>query len=497
MWTLLAIAALPLLAPVAHGKTSAQLCRGTAAEADDGNWYCSEVSTITYKNISQPGTYNRTTGVDPSTGLCAHQPISYSGRGSLTPLLGELSMHLRGPMNISKIAIYTLSASASNVESERSDILPERSQRTGRQAQAAPLGQLLSRRRAQPSTTSRPSHYSASIEANPQHFNTRWFKKSDSGICSTQLQPVTITETVYLPETACECIASTANENTTILATDPYSTGCPTSSEPTVSLAISRPTVAARAVGWNRIASYTSAAPAEATGIVFLANLGDERKSGTFDYAFGNSLSYVSPDGGRVASDPGPFAGTLQTSEVEMAAFSDKACNGDCEYSRPKSTQYHGWDGESKAFFIEFQMDHYDNVGNDQGMLSDAPAWWFLNAAIPRTLQYGNDRNNIPCSCWSTGCGEFDAFEVLGKGEERAKSTIHRQGNLEGGDSNYFQRPVGRRMKFGVIFTNLNITATVIDDSFNFPPTLDQGTIDKLIAYDSNSNAHSLFRIGS
>lgn len=45
----------------------------------------------------------------------------------------------------------------------------------------------------------------------------------------------------------------------------------------------SLPQATAAAAGWNRIASYTSAAPAQATGFVFLANLGDERKSGTFD----------------------------------------------------------------------------------------------------------------------------------------------------------------------------------------------------------------------
>lgn len=34
---------------------------------------------------------------------------------------------------------------------------------------------------------------------------------------------------------------------------------------------------------WNRVAHYTSAAPAAATGFAFLANLGDPWKSGTFD----------------------------------------------------------------------------------------------------------------------------------------------------------------------------------------------------------------------
>ena len=142
-------------------------------------------------------------------------------------------------------------------------------------------------------------------------------------------------------------------------------------------------------------------------------------------------------------------------------------------------------------------MDHYDNIGSDQGMLSDAPAWWFLNAAIPRVLQYGNDRDNIPCSCWSTGCGEFDAFEVLGRGEERAKSTIHRQGNLESGDSNYFQRPVGRTLKFAVVFYEFNITATVLDDGFLFGEGLEESVVREIVQYDPDSNSHSLFAIGT
>lgn len=79
-----------LIARVVFGRTAAQLCRGTAERADDGNWYCSEVTTITYKNISQPGEYNRTTRVNPDTGLCDHEPVAYSGVGPFTPLIGEV-----------------------------------------------------------------------------------------------------------------------------------------------------------------------------------------------------------------------------------------------------------------------------------------------------------------------------------------------------------------------------------------------------------------------
>jgi hypothetical protein len=39
----------------------------------------------------------------------------------------------------------------------------------------------------------------------------------------------------------------------------------------------------AAASTWSRVAFYTSAAPATASGFAFLANLGDPQKSGTFD----------------------------------------------------------------------------------------------------------------------------------------------------------------------------------------------------------------------
>ncbi|RKP30319.1 hypothetical protein METBISCDRAFT_27493 [Metschnikowia bicuspidata] len=41
------------------------------------------------------------------------------------------------------------------------------------------------------------------------------------------------------------------------------------------------------------------------------------------------------------------------------------------------------------------------------------PAIWFLNAKILRTAQYGNS------SCWGSGYGEFDAFEVMNETEYR------------------------------------------------------------------------------
>ncbi|KAI4631861.1 uncharacterized protein J4E87_002568 [Alternaria ethzedia] len=101
-----------ILLPLAYSRTAKELCRGTAELSSDGNWYCSEVWAITYRNISQPGAYNRTTTVDPKTGICGHERVDYPSAGPLTPLFGQVSMHLRGPMNVSQLAVYQLPGDA-------------------------------------------------------------------------------------------------------------------------------------------------------------------------------------------------------------------------------------------------------------------------------------------------------------------------------------------------------------------------------------------------
>jgi hypothetical protein len=64
------------------------------------------------------------------------------------------------------------------------------------------------------------------------------------------------------------------------------------------------------------------------------------------------------------------------------------------------------------------------------------PAIWLLNARSPTTQQYGN------CSCWASGCGEIDLFEVLTPGGDKAKSNVHYAVGEGGGDANWFERPV-------------------------------------------------------
>jgi hypothetical protein len=114
------------------------------------------------------------------------------------------------------------------------------------------------------------------------------------------------------------------------------------------------------------------------------------------------------------------------------------------------------------------------------------PAIWALNAKIPRTLEYGE----ATCSCWKTGCGEFDFFEVLDSGDTRCKSTIHM--NMAGGDSNYFTRPTSSLMTAAVIFNGESGSVTIqVIDSFDFGATLSSDELNSILS--TNPGSHSTF----
>lgn len=96
------------------------------------------------------------------------------------------------------------------------------------------------------------------------------------------------------------------------------------------------------------------------------------------------------------------------------------------------------------------------------------PAIWLLNAKVPRTAQYGPET----CSCWKTGCGEFDLFEVLDPGNYRCKSTVHANQAL--GYSDYFDRPWDNTTTAAIVFRSSANTAhiKVLEDNANFPEKL-------------------------
>ena len=86
----------------------------------------------------------------------------------------------------------------------------------------------------------------------------------------------------------------------------------------------------------------------------------------------------------------------------------------------------------------------------------DMPAIWLHNAQIPLTSQYGT---NPECSCWTSGCGEFDLFEILDPGNFRCKSTLHMA--PAGGSSDWFMRPSNGTITAVVAFAGDNEKATI------------------------------------
>ena len=146
--------------------------------------------------------------------------------------------------------------------------------------------------------------------------------------------------------------------------------------------------------------------------------------------------------------------------------------------------------------------------GGFGGFNVNMPAIWALNAKIPRTEQYG------PCSCWKSGCGEFDIFETLAPGDvrhaspnllsvgiiliyHRGKSTFHKR--HAGGSSDYFDRPIDGFVKLAVIMSEDAITVQQLGDSFDFPHTI---TADEIAAIHDDEQVpaeleHSIYDLSA
>lgn len=151
-----------------------------------------------------------------------------------------------------------------------------------------------------------------------------------------------------------------------------------------------------------------------------------------------------------------------------------------------------GFIGAQKLFLFEFSMP-LDGVTS--GANADMPAIWMLNSQIPRTLQYGS----ADCSCWESGCGEFDIFEVLTTASTRAKSTLH--GNISGGDSDYFVRPTNDTIKVAVTMGAETATIKILDADFDFSSDIAYSTIETLSkladSLDTSDLDTSLFALSS
>ena len=127
-----------------------------------------------------------------------------------------------------------------------------------------------------------------------------------------------------------------------------------------------------------------------------------------------------------------------------------------------------------------------------RGFNGDMPAIWLNNAQIPLTSQYGTNEN---CSCWTSGCGEFDLFEVLDPGNTRCKSTLHMA--PAGGSSDYFLRPIEGTITAAVVFTGRHEVAhiQILDGRVNFDHILAAHVVDGFTSLQGSGLGSSLFAL--
>ncbi|KAK5727936.1 target of Sbf [Elasticomyces elasticus] len=416
------------------------LCANGSTD-DNNNWYCQEVEAITYTGVGGKGSFNKVTSMD-STGSCSSSPFDYSG--SMSPLDQELSFHFRGPLQLKQFAVYTPGSSSSK---SRRSTTHERRHAHGHgharlhHARDAAVGEMVT----------------ATIDGVVQSWVNEYSGVATSAPAAAPAAPSS--------DAAATTVAAAAN----------YVAPSSSSSESSASASPSSASgsISSSSGGWARQAYYDSSA-GKSEGLVFLNHEGGSG-SGVFDYTYGNSLSFASADGKSGASSAQVLDDCTLASDDEIVIMSDSPCSGDdCGFHREGTVAYHGFDGPSKAFFFEFGMPSTGETAASIYDPVDMPAIWSLNALIPRTLQYGA----ADCSCWTSGCGEFDLFEVLAPGDQRMKSTLH--GNIAGGDSDYFKRPESGTKKAVMVLYNDNIHLKMLDDDFEFGSSLDADAINDI-----------------
>ncbi|KAK5631632.1 hypothetical protein RRF57_007346 [Xylaria bambusicola] len=416
-----------------------------------GNYFCpGGVKQIKYTGLDIPGKYRAVASMDNS-GTCTYEDRDYSG--PIAPYNEGLSMHFRGPLHLNNVAIYAPGTS---------------------------------KKRDAPQTVAHAKRHGHQ-HLHKKHYEQKQERAVGDVVTATIDGQVVSWVNTYAGPTADAIVADSAPSVTASAAdSEPTSTeSAKTSNVKSSSKSSSAGTITG---DFERIASY-NAAEGTADGLVFLANVGDPSLSGTWDTVWGSSLAYVDENGAKAAASPTVLKDKLLDDTQEIAIFSDIPCDDSCGATRPGSVAYKGFEGASKVFVAEFSMPDSGKTGFNANM----PAFWLLNAAIPRTAQYAS------CSCWKGdnesplqgGCGELDVVEILSSGDTRAKSTFHFANGV--GDSHYIDRPVDSSMKVAVVMDADSSTVSIkVLDDFDFGTSLTSEQVQGMVNDESN---HKLFSL--
>lgn len=428
---------------------------------EGGNYYCSETKKVIYKGIGFSGSYMDVTNMDENTGKCTQQLYSFSG--NLSPLDEELSVHFRGPLTLLQFGVYYPSSSGNSkrqIDDQDCNVkhVHHKHKRATEVVQVTQTvfvdgnGNTVTSQALQTSTVESSPAVSSAAAAN-DNANSGSGSGSSAGFGSG-----------YGSVSALDGEGKAYRSDISTKSAPTSTSAQPSSSE-----------TASVDGAWTRDSYYT---PGSTDNCVFL-NYHGGSGSGVWSAKFGNSLSYANADNSGGSSTPVPLEETTIKSGEEYIIFSGSKCgsSSDCGYYRKGTVAYHGFKGASKIFVFEFEMPS-DTNGN--GYNQDMPAVWLLNAKIPRTLQYGE----ATCSCWKTGCGELDLFEVLSSGSNKMISHLHdgqgssqNSNNGGGGSQDYFERPTSGTFKGVVIFYGDEIHILQVDDETEFGSSLDEETV--------------------
>ncbi|GMM58315.1 Toh1 protein [Maudiozyma humilis] len=244
---------------------------------------------------------------------------------------------------------------------------------------------------------------------------------------------------------------------------------------------------------WTREAYY-DASSQTSDNVTFLT------KAGASSPCLGNALSYASSNGTGAASSSTILASdNYISSDEEFSIFSTTACpksglKKGCGVYRSGIPAFYGFGGTTKMFLFEFKMPTESQKNSSSFEYYDMPAIWLLNDHIPRTSQYPTNTN---CSCWSSGCGEFDIFEVM-NGTERNHlySTFHTFQGIEDLGTGiqsfgYIPRDTSSTMLGGVIFDSSGNTVTFISNSTSLDSTITYDQVNKWLSSISKDEMYS------
>ncbi|KAK9379307.1 putative TOS1-like glycosyl hydrolase-domain-containing protein [Kockiozyma suomiensis] len=454
--------------------TTAALVAADSCTQISGNYYCNAATAIEYENVGFSGSYTDVTSMDDCS--CSTETRSFSG--SLAPFSDDLSVHFRGPIQLKQVSVYTSSSESSSKMKKRDAHLHLHERQHAVQHQKRAL-EVVTEIVTMVQTIYYNPDEDATSSAEPSVSTISVNTASSEAVVAVPVETTLnfgapTTDISVGPSGSVSTSAATTFSVSTTSSTSSSSTttsfSSSSSSTSTSSSASSTTTISTS--DWSRTAQYDSSSGTQ-SGITFLNNLGGTNGSGTWSSCWGNSLSYCNSDGETAAASSQVLGDVLVGSNTEFIMFSDTECTTDtCGYYRDGIPAFVGFSGDMKMFLFEFQMP--SDSSSSASFNGDMPAIWFLNGRIPRTSQYGT------CSCWASGCGEFDAFEVLSSGSNYMISTLHdEQGGSGGGSSDYFVRPTDSTMKAAVIFdgSSSKVFLVQLDDATDFGGSVSADTV--------------------